>query len=151
MYVVYSRPYRHAVNNMLIIVNEIALTLISFIQVIFYTNSKTKNIILITGWVMVSLCVTNIFANFTIWIFYNIRLRVIKCKSKGSQNLSNENKASISNNQNIDQAITNNRLDFTTNNSRLRNSSLQSYITAFLLNITSQYYLFCYLKIIKYY
>ena len=91
MYVIYSRPYKHSVYNILITINEITLSLIAFIQVIFYTNNKTKNIILTTGWIMISLCIINILINFVVWIFYNIRSRIRKWKNSPQNSILNDN------------------------------------------------------------
>ena len=124
MYVIYSRPYKHSVYNILITINEIALSLIAFIQVIFYTNNKTKNIILTTGWIMISLCIINILINFVVWIFYNIRSRIRKWKSSPQNNIQNDNIISR-NSKNPNVYIHPN--DITSNNSRLLfNNSLIS-------------------------
>ena len=87
MYVAYSQPYKHKVYNLLILVNEMHLFAISFIQIVFYTNNKSNKVILFTGWTMITLWIFNIITSFAIWIIFNIKERIRKCIPKASENI----------------------------------------------------------------
>ena len=84
-------PYKHPINNLLIVINESSLLIIGFIQVVFYTNLKSKEVIVIAGWIMIAVCILNILINFILWILYNIRVRILKWRKTPIQNIFEEN------------------------------------------------------------
>ena len=93
MYVTYSQPYKHKVYNLLILVNEMHLFVISLIQIVFYTDNKSSKIILFIGWTMIALWIFNIIINLAIWIVFNIKENIRKwiVKPSGVSNIFNMN------------------------------------------------------------
>ena len=94
MYVYNTMPYKHPINNLLIVINESSLLIIGFIQVVFYTNLKSKEVIVIAGWIMIAVCILNILINFILWMLYNIRVRIQKWRKTPIQNIFGENSPS---------------------------------------------------------
>lgn len=92
MFLVLSHPFKEKVDNILLIINEITLLIISFLQLFFVTDIKEINFINYTGWVMISVWIISkcfiftfsidVFVNFGISITINIRLRLSKWKKK---------------------------------------------------------------------
>jgi uncharacterized membrane protein len=86
------KPFTHEVVNVLCSINEIMLSVIATIQVIFITNIKEVSVIIWTGWVMVGLMATMILINF-IFVFSYMIFEKFRKKKTGSTHLNSRNEA----------------------------------------------------------
>jgi hypothetical protein len=81
-YQLFVKPFTHEVVNVLCSINEIMLSVIATIQVIFISNIKEVSVIIWTGWVMVGFMATMILINF-IFVFGYMILENLGKKKKG--------------------------------------------------------------------
>lgn len=96
VFLILAKPFKEKVDNILIIINEIALFIISFLQLFFVTDIKDVNFINYVGWVMIAACgisknfssiiPSDVIANFAISIITNIRLRIKQWKGDSKAN-----------------------------------------------------------------
>lgn len=72
------RPFKHKINNVLLIINEGSLLCVSLLLQVFKFNNKRA--INMAGWLMISVVGINIVTNFMISIVYNVRSKIEMCK-----------------------------------------------------------------------
>ena len=66
-------PFKSLIDNLLAIINEASVLVISLLQLIFTTDIKDQNTIDYTGWAMIGALSANVLINFAISFTVNIR------------------------------------------------------------------------------
>ena len=78
-YQVICKPFKNNLVNVLCVLNEGILFVISIIQIIFIVNLDDVQTIDMTGWVMISMVMCMIIIDFSIIIVYSFYVRCKKC------------------------------------------------------------------------
>jgi len=87
-YQVLAMPFKHKFMNLVCTINEGTLAMISSIQIVFITDSKDIQVIVMTGWVMVGLTTIMVISNITVVISYVIYHKI---KSRKAAKASKQN------------------------------------------------------------
>jgi len=76
MYQGLAKPFKHELINWICTYNECTLCAVAMIQTIFVTDIRQVNVVIYTGWLMITLVVAMIFINFIVVITYSIVIKM---------------------------------------------------------------------------